>query len=149
MHLKVRGSWWCCHSYGTTVQMTHHADNLKIPFLPSAVLLIWYLHFLLLCYVPKVKVSGHACVSLCVCDSGYENFFCAQTVLAEVTGFCFEVARINFSVHTCKEGNVPYQYHSSSQWFHTGKMVGRNIITTVPHLSLCGGIKGHQTIYEK
>lgn len=90
--------------------MTHHADNLKTPILPQArFFLIWYLRFLLLCHFSKVKVCGNAHVSLCVCDSGYQNLFHVQTVLAQVTRLYIEVPTIIFSLHTCKEVNVPYQ----------------------------------------
>lgn len=96
LQLKVWGSCWCCHIYRNTVQMTHHADNLKTPFFAIGYsFLTWDLHSLLLSPFPKVKVSGCACLWFRACDCGCQKLSHAQTVLAEIAGFYFEVSRIN------------------------------------------------------
>lgn len=90
LQLKVRGSHWCCHICGSTVQMTHPADNLKTASF------IWYSHFLLLCHFPKVKVSGHVTLILCVWH-WFSGFFsmCQQFWLRSL-GFVLKTPGLTF-----------------------------------------------------
>lgn len=114
VQLKLRGGSCCCCVYRYMEQITQHSDNLKTQFF-QRLFQIWCLQFLLIYHFPKFKVIGCAHLSLYVCSylelhSGYQKF---KHKLFIVLGFVLKFAVWIFFLHICKEGNVPYQYHSS------------------------------------
>lgn len=114
MQLKVRGSSCCCHIYRNTEQMTHHANNLKILFCHRLFFRFDTCISSSFCHFPIAKLDMPVCHFICVTITNsivaIRLFFHAQTFAC--TAFSVVVPRMN-APFCSKEGNVPYQYHSS------------------------------------